>query len=120
MKGSKPKLDRRLLGTWKSDKRQTFRWFYPKPGCPPESLRRLKALFGKLVVRWGYRKFRSDLEGYKDSEPYEVVASDAESVVVRFLDTGDPRGRLRQIHFEGDYYWLWAGGIREYFKRVRQ
>jgi hypothetical protein len=120
MKKPKLQVDRRLLGSWKSDKRQTFKWFYPKPGCPPEALRKLKALFGKLVVRWGHNKCHTDLDGCKDTAAYEVIASDADSVVVRFPDPADPRGRLRHIHFEGDHYWLWAGGIREYFKRVRQ
>jgi hypothetical protein len=120
MKEPKSRFDGRLLGTWKSDRRHTFKWFYPKPGCPPESLKRLRSLFGKLVVRWGRGKCVSDLKGHRDTSVYVVVASDADSVVVRFHDADDSRGRLRHIHFEGDRYWPWDGGLREYFKRVQQ
>jgi hypothetical protein len=113
-------VDRRLLGTWKSDRRQTFKWFYPKPGCSPTNWRKFKAIFGKLIVRWGYTKCHTDLDGYKETRAYEVVASDANSVVVRILDPTAPRGRLCHIHFEGDYYWISVRNWREFFKRVQQ
>jgi hypothetical protein len=114
-----PKADRRLLGTWKSDRRRSFRNIRPKPGCRPAALRKLKALFGKLVVRWGRVKYYTDLDGFRSSARYEVVARDSTSVVVRYLDSEGGEGRLQQIHFEGDHYWIaLGGGLCEYFRRV--
>jgi hypothetical protein len=114
------KTDRRLLGTWQSDRRRTFRHFKPKPGCSPHALRKLKGLFGKLVVRWGRGVYVTELDGHQTSVRYEVVATDAESVVVRFRDELSGSDQLQQIHFAGDYYWiaLTGGAIFEFFRRV--
>ena len=114
-----PKFDKRLLGTWKSDRRKTFLHFKPGADYTPQRLRKLKSLFGKLTVRWTRAKFYSNYEGCLESGSYEIVASDAESVVVRFYDDILQQDRLRQIYFEGDYYWfaLW-GNLTEWFRRV--
>jgi hypothetical protein len=81
-------------------------------------VRALRALFGKLIVRWTRSRCRTEFEGHVESRRYEVVASDSESVVVRCFVAWLKEDRLRQIHFEGEHYWLWAWGIREYFRRV--
>ena len=112
---SAPKVDRRLLGTWKSDRRRTFTHYKPKRGCPPSVLRWLKGMFGKLVVRWTRRKSWTDLNGYQESCRYEVVATDSETVVIRYQN-----GVLEHIHFDGDFYWIACrgGGMCEFFRRV--
>jgi len=110
--------DRRLLGTWRSDRRKTFRHFVPRPGATPAAVRRLRAMFGRLVVRWTPARCHSELDGHWVSTPYEVVASDPECVVVRCYDPLTKDYRLRQLHFDGDHYWVWAWGLREFFKRV--
>src|SRR5262249_15094613 len=79
-----PKYDGLLIGPWRSDRRRTFRHFKPKPGCPPRSLRKLKSIFGKLVIRWGRGRHHTEMDGHHESAAYEVVARDASSVVVRF------------------------------------
>jgi hypothetical protein len=119
MKRHVRKVDRRLLGTWKSDRRRTFRHYVPKPGTSPQSLRKLKSLFGKLVVRWGFRRVHTDLDGFEDSSDYEIIAHDSSSVVVECFDSLSQEKRLLQIQFEDNYYWVWAGNLREYFKRVK-
>jgi hypothetical protein len=115
-------FDPRLIGRWKSDRRMTFRNFRPKPRCSPASLRKLKGLFGKLVVRWGRTKVFTDLDGYRDSQPYEVVARDAMSVVVRTYDPLAREDRLLHIHFGDGYYWIApaisGGRMCEFFRRV--
>jgi hypothetical protein len=114
------KTDRRLLGTWVSDRRRTFRHFKPKAGCPPQSLRKFKAIFGKLAVKWGRRFYHTELDGHRRSARYEVVASDASSVVVRSRDELSGEDQLQHIHFDGDYYWvaLSGGSLCEFFRRV--
>src|SRR5262245_50405253 len=82
-----PKFDRRLLGTWKSDRQRTFRHFVPGSGATPEGIHKFKALFGKMTIRWGYRHYHTDLDGSKKSQPYEFVARDSESVFIRHFDS---------------------------------
>jgi hypothetical protein len=114
----KPKFDRRLLGTWKSDRRKTFRHYVPHPDAKPEGLRKFRAIFGKLVVRWTQLRCHTEYDGSRSSEPYEFIASDSESVVVRCFHELSNSYRLYQLHFDEQYYWIWAYGIREYFRRV--
>lgn len=120
MRRSGVKSDRRLVGTWQSDRRRTFRHFKPKAGCSPQGLRKLKALFGKLVITWGRGVYHTELDGHRSSARYEVVASDSTSVVVRTRDVVSGEDRLQQIHFDGDSYWvsLLGGNICEFFRRV--
>lgn len=113
------KSDQRLLGSWKSDRRATIRHFVPKPGADPAAISKLKTFYGKLLIRWGRGKCYTDLDGFRQAEDYEVVARDSQSVVVRIFDTFFQEHRLIQIHFEGQYYWLWAWGMREFFRRVQ-
>jgi hypothetical protein len=113
------KYDGRLIGAWRSDRRRTFRHFKPKPGCPPRSLRKLKSIFGKLVIRWSRGRYYTELDGYHDSGAYAVVAQDESSIVVRFWDSLTEADRIGHIHFEGDHYWTAvSGGLIEWFRRV--
>jgi hypothetical protein len=114
----KRKNDRRLLGMWKSDRRRTFEHFVPRPDATPDAVRKLRALFGKLVVRWTRTMCYSQFDGHESSDPYEVVASDSKSVVIRSVDSLSNENRLTQIHFEGRHYWICLGGMREFFKRI--
>jgi hypothetical protein len=115
-----PKFDRRLLGTWKSDRRKTFERYCPMPGTRPEVVRKLKSLFGKLVVRWGRKRVYSELDGHRNSQNYEIIAADSESVVVRYFCDVFKEDRLQQIHFEGEYYWIGLGGhLCEYFRKIK-
>jgi len=112
------KTDKRLLGTWKSDKRRTFKDFVPRPGVRGEKLDRFKALFGKLKVTFTRRKIHSDYEGSLHSVDYEVLGSDAESVAIACWDTVAEDRRIQHIHFEGKHYWISLGGMREFFRRI--
>lgn len=110
--------DRRLWGTWRSDRRRTFQFFKPKSGAKPATVRKLKSLFGKMTIRWTARRCHIELNGERRSEPYEVVAKDANSVVVRVRGIGDELV-LSQIHFERDYYWVATClPLNEYFRRI--
>ena len=113
------KFDKRLIGTWKSDRRKTFQHYKPSAKSPESRYRRFKALFGKFVVRWGRTKVYTELDGYANSDIYEIVASDETSVVIRYTDAITGQKELKQIHFEGDYYWLSLDGyLAEWFRRI--
>ncbi len=116
-KSAKSKVDRRLLGVWKSDRARTFRNYKPGPKSTPQGTRRFKAIFGKLRVRWTRNYLATEYEGTRQRTPYTVVATDELSVVV-LLDNS----QLRQITFEGrDHYWLGAHGMLcEHFRRVKR
>ena len=119
MSRSPPKTDSRLLGTWQSDRRRTFRHWKPKPGARPATLRKFKSLFGELVVRWTRKRCHIELDGFRRWVDYELVASDANSVVVREWDEFVEDYRLRYIQFGDGYYWLaCSSGLNEYFRRV--
>ncbi len=119
MRKSVSQFDPRLIGTWKSDRRRTFRHFKPSSNCSPRSLNKFKAIFGKMVIRWGREKFYSEFDGFRDTARYETVASDSDSVVVRVPDVLSGEDVLRQIHFAEDYYWIAvSGNMHEWFKRV--
>jgi hypothetical protein len=113
-------FDARLLGTWKSDRRKTFKTFRPKPGASPAAIKRLKAMFGKLIIRWGKGNYFTELDGHRDSFKYEVVAREMDSVVIRVQDSLLCQPQIRLITFEGDYYYISLGAhMSEYFRRVR-
>ena len=77
-------------------------------------------MFGKLIVRWGKGCVRTDLEGFRSKETYEIVARDSVSVVVRSFNEVLGEERLLQLFFERDYYWFWTPwGMREFFRRVK-
>ena len=112
-------FDKRLLGTWQSDRRRTFLHFKPKAGTSPQSLKKLKSLFGKLVIHWGRKTYDTELDGHYESTPYVVVANDWGSVVIRHRDRLTGEESLVQIHFDGDRYWIATHSIIEWFKKVK-
>lgn len=114
------KFDKRLIGTWKSDRRKTFQHYKPRKSYSQSRYRRLKELFGKLVIRWGRTKAYSNYDGTVGSDRYEIVASDETSVVIWYTDPITGVKELKQIHFEGDYYWLSLDGhLAEWFRRIQ-
>ena len=114
-----PKYDSRLIGVWQSDRRRTFRHFKPKMGCPPNKFRILKAMFGKLIVRWGRGRCATELNEFCDSVAYEVIARDTSSVVIRYRDSVTETGTIQHIHFEKNYYWIaLSGSLIEWFRRM--
>lgn len=113
------KYDNRLIGTWISDRRRTFQNYKPKRGFDPKKLRKLKSLFGKFIIRWGRRKYYTQLGNYRDTSSYEVVDRDTHSVVIRCWCDIFKEYTLRQIQFEDDCYFIaLGGGLCEYFRRA--
>lgn len=124
MTKTNPKWDKRLLGTWKSDRRRTFQHWKPSPGCSAATERKFKSLFGKLMITWKRGTLITEYDGDPfEARPYEVVARDSESVVIRcrdFLcDFPDAEDCLYQIHFDEEFYWIALGnGFCEYFRKI--
>lgn len=107
------KVDRRLLGWWRSDRRKTMsEWVWPRT-MKADRRKWFANLFGHLKVRYTPRYCSWTLKGYAERGPYEVLASDEVSVAVI------SGGQIRQINFEGDHYWISMGRNREWFKRIK-
>jgi len=81
------KIEKRLLGTWKSDKRKTFSEFVPWKGLTKKKLKFLRSLFGKLTVTYTPSKIRIEYEDLKDLKKYEILGSDLDSVAVLAYDS---------------------------------
>ncbi len=81
---------------------------------------KLKKMFGKLKLRYTRTRIYADFKGDKSVVPYQVIAKDDYSVVVKEWDDLFEENRLYHINFDGKYYWIWVwlGGFREFFKKI--
>jgi hypothetical protein len=139
-----PKFDKRLLGSWKSDRARTFEeWSWTKR-LSPRRKKGLQSLFGKLKITYTRTKVISTLHyrQWEQSSRYKVVATDEASVAIvkygklhiknrqrydpenlKFADALFPsKPTILHIHFTGKYYWisLGTGRNREFFRKIRE
>lgn len=109
-------VDKRLLGTWRSDKERTVAlWKYQKE-LSPETRERFENIFGKFTLRFTETHIYTEFEDTKDMVPYSVVAHDSSSVVIAWHEEKDRS--LQHIHFEGESYYALSGYNVEFYKRV--
>jgi len=77
-------------------------------------------IFGKLRITYTRTRIRSVLRDYRLIQPYELLATDSDTVAIRYHDTqlsGD--WCIQHIHFSGrNRYWIALGPNREWFQRV--
>jgi hypothetical protein len=98
----------------------TFKHHNPSSNMTPKRLHRFKSIFGKLLIRWGNGTVYTEFDGIKSKDPYEIIAKDSVSVVVRTFNEVLNEERLTQIFFEKGHYWFWTPwGMREFFRRVK-
>jgi uncharacterized protein YecT (DUF1311 family) len=118
--------DKRLTGTWRSDKRRTAADILARRDIRPgRGRRKLLSLFGKLTIRYTRSKVYTTLRGVTEPEPLRIVAKDAGGVVALSrspLTGGDvivhTRFEDRPTGGAPRYYWISLGRFREYFRRV--
>src|ERR1041385_719644 len=117
-------FDKRLIGTWRSDKKRTAAEILARRDIRAGKRRtRLMSLFGKLTLRYTQTKCYTTFKGTTEVGPLRIVAKDADGVV---LLAGSPFGdMIYHIRFEAcpkrempRYYWISLGEFREYFRRV--
>jgi len=115
-----PYTDTRLLGVWRSDARRTGKeiddWKVP----PAARKRKLKALFGKLELRYTRTRCYASLNGCNWVQRYKVLAKGDTSVPIAVEDESGGNPKIDHIHFEGPHYWINIGNgrLREFFRRV--
>ena len=122
-KGSGSSLfDKRLIGTWRSDKRRTAAEIQARRDLPVGRRRTmLMSLFGRLTIRYTRSRYYVTLNGFTEALPLRVVAQNADGVVVV---SGD---EISHVRFERRpngqtprYYWISLGQFREYFRKVNR
>lgn len=106
----------RLLGTWRSDKERTVRFWRYTEEFDAARRKDFERLLGKLTRRFTETHAYGEFEGDTWSDEYWVVDSDARSVVVAYRD--DSAYSLQQIFFEKDSIYLVAGYNLEFFRRA--
>jgi len=116
----KPITDKRLLGTWRSDRRFTLKDWVWRRGWSAQKRKKFASIFGHFTIRYTRFRFYTDYRGSKEIKKYEVVAMDSDSVAIRSWDSLLKEWRILHIHFAGDHYWIpiASGRNREWFKRV--
>jgi hypothetical protein len=111
--------DKRLLGTWQSDRRRTLKELRFRPGLKREPREHLRASFGHLRLRYTRRRVYGVLRDFRFTQPYEVLASDSDPVAIRSYYQVIDEWLITHIHFHDDrHYWISFGYIREWFRRV--
>jgi len=116
-------IERRLLGTWVSDRRRTLADAEKRLRLRAKHRRAMAVIFGKLRLRYTRSRCFSTLDGHTDALPYRVLATNSEGTVVtgRSLPEWLTREeQIQHIRFVSDnLYWVCLGGIHEYFRRVK-
>ena len=77
-------------------------------------------IFGNLELRYtATGRLYSTFRGETETSRYAVLAKDADSVIVRYYQARGKRNTVNRLVFDGRYYWIALGRIREFFRRVR-
>lgn len=126
-----------LIGAWKSDQRRTLKTCHRYHCLKGTKKRQFARLFGRLELRYTRKYVYHKLPDFHYRSRYEVVAEDAESLVIRIhsdelkkrfdasLAAGNPEffaPRLQQIHFRRSHgrqlYWIGLGLYCEWFLKL--
>ena len=111
--------DRRLLGTWKSDRRRTMREIEARTDFTPKTKKFFDGIFGHLVLRYTRTRCHSTLRDHVTWSRYRVVARDEDGAFVVSSHPDEHGESLTHIRFEGENrYWVSLGSFREFFRRV--
>jgi hypothetical protein len=117
-----PKTDKRLLGSWKSDRRRTVSEWRFKKRLSPQRKRKFLAIFGRLALTYTRTRIRGVLRRYRFIQSYKLLAADSDTVAIIYHDSQlTSEWRIQHIHFQGtDRFWIALGPNREWFKRVKK
>ena len=132
------KSDKRLLGTWQSDRARTAQLWGFKKGVrlTPKKRSEFFSIFGDLTWRFTKTRLYTQLADRESFRTYEILDADDRSVVLRLFEdrlkksdreTFEALGvgelllgdHLQQIYFDGDdYIYVESSWNVEFFKRV--
>jgi hypothetical protein len=109
---------RRLLGTWRSDRRRTERnWVFPRK-LAMHRLREFRAMFGKLTWHFSVRSVTETYDELTWRYRYSILWADEHSAVVVFSNAAEEK--CHQLFFDEKWFYLVGGraGNVEYFRRI--
>lgn len=113
-----PKTDRRLLGTWKSDKERTVRdWVYPKR-LATQKRKRIEDIFGKLTLRFTRSRIHVTYDEDSWTHDYRILAADNYSVVIEVDYAEDAELEHWRFDSDGCMYKSVSGQNTEYFSKM--
>ena len=130
-------IQKRLLGTWRSDKKRTLATWRAFADFSPPKKRKVGALFGKVELRYTAKFCFVTLNGETTRNRYDLVAEDTDSVVIRMHNDGylrsmDPvmreemepfmQSSLWHLHVEcirgQQFYWIGLRVMCEWFRKT--
>lgn len=113
--------DPRLFGTWKSDADATIADMKTRRPVTDEGEQGLRKIFGKAKFTYTAETITTDFDGKVESQSYQVVGKDADSVTIKALSPLTKQDETFRITFVGnDTYWvdIPGGKLRECFRRI--
>lgn len=136
-----PKIDKRLLGKWKSDKRKTFLDWHWRKNASSKRKEKLKSFFGNLILTFTRTRIIYDLpyRHWQRSRRYVILGVDETSVAIIVLEKPKIMKRdkysraglqivedfwskpeIQHIHFEKNWFWIsiGIGRNREFFRKL--
>ncbi|MBN8549381.1 MAG: hypothetical protein J0M12_08715 [Deltaproteobacteria bacterium] len=126
---TKPKLDKRLIGTWRSDRALTLKWWTFPPNVTPAKRARFGRLFGKLTFRITKDRIYGTFDDSKWTNTYVILAADSDSVVLgitpitregKKLIGKERESKIWYIRFHSkDCFCIFAPGNLEYFRKLK-
>ena len=117
-----PRGESRLIGTWQSDADETVaaqRKSRPVTVGQEQAMRRL---FGRMKVTYTETTATTDFDGNLDTQPYQVISKNEDSVVIKCWSAFSKKDEQFRIRFVGsDTYWVDADqfAFSECFRRIK-
>ncbi|MBS0319748.1 MAG: hypothetical protein JSR18_04340 [Proteobacteria bacterium] len=111
--------DERLLGTWRSNRELTARFWRFPPDSTPEAKATIAEAFGQLKWKFTKDMFYYEFGDVRFSKKYRVIAKDALATVVALGPATTPAEEFMYMRFEGDAMYAPTGNFNvEFFTRV--
>jgi len=114
--------DPRLFGTWRSDADATVAEIKKTRTLTDEQEQKLKTmLFGKMKITYTATTVTTDFDGTVESQSYEVVRKNADSVTLKAWSPLTKKDETFRIRFVGtETYWVDSevANVSECFRRI--
>jgi hypothetical protein len=120
----RPKSDPRLIGTWQSDADATIAHRKTTHPVTEKNEAAMRKLFGKMRITYTARDLTSELSAVVETQPYQIVSKDGESVTIREYSPLEKKDVVVRIRFvDADTYWVDVSNelfsLSECFRRVK-
>lgn len=111
----------RLVGTWRSDADATIAEIRKSRTVTDSQEQAFRKLFGKMRITYTDKTLTTDMNGIKETQPYQVVSKDATAVVLKSWSALNKRDEETRLRFtDNNTYWIDSEQFKlsECFRRV--